>query len=226
MGELILAILGVLILILTRVESAITNPIVIAKVNHFHSRVKVEMESIITEPYSETKKKTMRWACWLFIGLAIIDLISAKIFGPDSIKNPLKNPTILYSTIVLMILLLGNFNRRDLLKYVLLFTLSGLVAIFLVHNPLDLFAGSESLFKELPGSPIFKDMLIGLGTISFIGLMFLIVFVARGVYYLFYLLLRLLFKFSIKGNEEKPLKALVFVVGIISVPAVAVFALI
>ncbi|MDF2476411.1 MAG: hypothetical protein K0S24_1894 [Sphingobacterium sp.] len=39
MGELILTVLGVLILILTRVENAITNTVVIAKVNNFHSKV-------------------------------------------------------------------------------------------------------------------------------------------------------------------------------------------
>ncbi|OCA77157.1 hypothetical protein BBI01_01455 [Chryseobacterium artocarpi] len=226
MGELILTVLGVLILILTRVESAITNTVVIAKVNHFHSRVKVEMESIITEPYSETRKKTMRWVCGLFIGLAIVNLFSAKVFGPDSIKNPLKNPTILYSTIMLMILLLGNFNRSDLLRYVLLFTLSGIFAILLVHNPLNLFAGFESLFKGLPGHPIFKDVFIGLGTIAIIMVMLLLVFVARGAYYIFYLVLRFLFSVSIKGNEEKPLKSFVFVFGILSTLALSLSALI
>ncbi|MGE8431497.1 hypothetical protein [Chryseobacterium joostei] len=226
MGELILAVLGVLILILTRVESAITNPVVLAKVNHFHSRVKVEMESIITEPYSAMKRKTMRWACLLFIGLAIIDLFSANVFGANSIKNPLRNPAILYSTFVLMVFLLGNFDRKDLLKYVLFFTLSGIVGIYLVHNPADLIAGSQSLFNTLPGSPIFKDLVIGLGTIAIIAMMFLIVFTARAICYISYLLLRLLFKVSIKGNKEKPLKSFVFVVGIIFTLAVSVFALI
>jgi hypothetical protein len=184
------------------------------------------MESIITEPYSETKKKTMRWACWPFIGLAIIDLFSSKIFGPDSIKNPLRNPVILYSTVVLMIFLLGNFDRRLLLKYVIIFTLFGIVAILLFHIPLDLFPGSQSLSNvPLPG-PIFRDMLIGLGTVAFICMMSLIVFSARAINYVFYLILRLLFKISIKGNEEKPLKTFVFVVGIIFTLAISIFALI
>ena len=222
MGELILAVLGILLLIVSRGENTVTNPVLLAKVSNIHSRVKAEMESIIYAPYSSTKKKTMRWASWIFIGLAILNLFTVKIFGPDSIKNPLKNPTILYSTFALMIIALGNFDRKDLLKFALLFIFSGIASIYIAHNPINFFAGHQSPTNILSNSPILKDLLIVLGTFGAIAMMFLIVFTARGICFVCYLMLQLLLKACIEGNGEKPLKPFVFLVGILFTLSVAV----
>ncbi|WP_160139634.1 hypothetical protein [Chryseobacterium sp. c4a] len=221
MGNFIISLVVVVSLIIMKAESTITNKKVLAYITNFHLRISNQMLVIINAPYDETRKRSTKWIAFPFIGLAILNYISMMIFGADSIHNPLKNNVIFYCTCVLLLIVIGHLDRKDIIKMGLFIMFAAGLVLYALHANVALF-DSYFFMQTLPVHIIWKDILILL-TIPFcLGMIALIVLTARLICYILYLIIRLFFRLCLFFSKEKPLRPLILVVDIVTILAIPI----
>lgn len=221
MVTIIIALLAIIVLMIQKAESTVNNEAVLLKIDLFHLKVKTQIQAIVDEPYAETRQKSTKWITSLFVLIGVLHYISLGIFGDNSADNLLRDNRVLIIIGMIMVIIIGHYNRMDLFKVGLVIAFVAATAIYALHSNMSSIGGAELLLAELPIGLVWKDIFVILGAIGFLGIITLFVLLARLISYMFYLVIRLVFKACLKLSPKKPLKVLIVMVECISILGVA-----
>ncbi|OCA76365.1 hypothetical protein BBI01_06640 [Chryseobacterium artocarpi] len=222
MVTIIIALCAVIILLIQKAESSVSNEQILVKLEQFHFRVKSQFTAIVEAPYSETRQRSTKWIFFLFILIAILHYISVAIFGENSIHNLLSDQKALVFTMIILVIISGHYNRIDMLKVGAVIAFASALTIYGLHNNMDKILGTELLVAELPIGIAWKDAIVILGGIAILTMMIVFVLMARLISFLLYHVIRALFKLCLKLGPKKPLKTLIVIVECLSIVGVAV----
>lgn len=222
MVTIIIALFAIIVLMIQKAESTVNNEDVLVKIDLFHSKVKSQIQGIVDDPYAETRQKSTKWITFLFILIGVLDYVSVGIFGANSADHLLRDKKVLVFIVMIMIIIIGHYNRVDLFKVGLVIAFAGAVAIYALHNNMSHIGGADLLLAELPIGLVWKDIFVVLGGIAFLGIIILFVLFAKLISYILYLIIRLAFKLCLHLSPKKPLKVLIVMVECISILGVAI----
>lgn len=217
MGNLILALVSIIVLLIMKFESSVTNKEVLQKMENLHLKVRDQMLIIVNNPYSVNKKVIQNWILALFVGLAIVNYFSMLIFGADSPKNPLKNEIIFSYSIVGIFIVVASLNRRDLVKMLPLLVISVGIGIYFMHTGMALYGIANPFKNDFHYSPYFADAIIIFAGIMLIMITILLVYSARLFCNLLYFVLQKILKLSLHYSPEKPIRILMLFLSILTI---------
>ncbi|WP_284460672.1 hypothetical protein [Chryseobacterium sp.] len=226
MATIIIALFAVIVLMIQKAESTVNNKDVLVKIDQFHSKIKLQILGVVHGPYAETRQKSTKWIAFLFILVAILHYLSVGIFGANSVHNLLSDKKGLVFIILIMIIAIGHFNRKDLLRVGIVIAFVSSVMIYTLHNNIVSIAGTELLLAGLPIGLVWKDTFVILGAIAFFLTIILFVLFARMISFMLYLTIRSAFKLCLYLAPTKPLKALIVMVECTSILGIAIMSVI
>lgn len=214
MGNLILAFIA-MTLVMMKIETSVTNEEEKEKIARWHLKISNQMFLIVNSPYSSNRERIQKWAAGTFVGLSILSYISMILFGVNSPKNPFENKTIFVCVCITVILLIGNFDRKNyrVLIFLLIFTAG--IAIYITHTGYVSRINANPLMKQYYLNPYFIDAFIIVGCFALFYLNKFVVFVSRKISLALYWLTQKIFKVSLKFSKEKPLKITIGIMEIL-----------
>lgn len=222
MLTIIIALFAIVILLIQKAESTVSNEYILQKIDLFHSKMGSQISAIVNDPYAETRQRSTKWITFLFLLIAFLHYVSEAIFGSNSVHNLLSDHKMLIFITIIMIIITGHYNRRDLLKLGLVIVFVTSLMIYAIHNNMGSIGGIDILLAELPIGRGWKDTFVILGGIVFFAMIVLIVLLARFISYILYLIIRSAFKLCLRLGPKKPLKVLIILVECITIFGIAI----